>query len=222
MSSKVLVVPGYRGSGDGHWQTWLEGELYDSQRVRGIDWDAPVLFDWAAKIVREIESSAKPVVIVAHSFGCLASALAIERSPRNVAGVLLVAPANPEKFGIYGAVSQHGLRNPGISSHLPANTLRVPGLLIGSQNDPWLKIQHGYAWARRWGLGFHDAGAVGHINVDSGHGPWPLAKLLTQSLCHLAASRRTGTVTKRAAYRRRQHLAPVANTKPAVQRLLYA
>jgi hypothetical protein len=51
--------------------------------------------------------------------------------------------------------------------------LNVPGLLIGSQNDPWMKLQHAYAWARRWNLVFHDAGLAGHINVESGYGPWP-------------------------------------------------
>lgn len=32
-----------------------------------------------------------------------------------------------------------------------------------------------WAWrvgAEQWGSGFRDIGSAGHINVDSGHGPW--------------------------------------------------
>ncbi len=42
MRQTVLIVPGYHGSGPGHWQSWLEGELPEARRVTGIDWDEPL------------------------------------------------------------------------------------------------------------------------------------------------------------------------------------
>ena len=42
MSYRVLIVPGFHGSGEAHWQTWLEQELPNADRVRGIDWESPV------------------------------------------------------------------------------------------------------------------------------------------------------------------------------------
>jgi predicted alpha/beta hydrolase family esterase len=35
-------------------------------------------------------------------------------------------------------------------------------------------------WARAWGSQLVDIGDAGHINVDSGHGRWPLGRLLVE------------------------------------------
>ncbi|MEY2633599.1 MAG: hypothetical protein RIR00_2253, partial [Pseudomonadota bacterium] len=37
-------------------------------------------------------------------------------------------------------------------------------------------------WAAEWGSQYLDIGAAGHINVDSGHGPWPQALTLFADL----------------------------------------
>src|SRR5690606_12983517 len=68
MSSTVLTVPGYHGSGQGHWQTWLESEVAECRRVRRVDWESPILADWALEIRREIDEAVGAVWIVAHSF----------------------------------------------------------------------------------------------------------------------------------------------------------
>jgi hypothetical protein len=39
----------------------------------------------------------------------------------------------------------------------------------------------------RWQLLFHDAGAVGHINVDTSFGPWPWIQQVTEALCEKIA-----------------------------------
>lgn len=171
MSYNVLVVPGFHGSGEAHWQTWLEKELPNAQRVEGIDWQRPVVKAWAKAITRALDENPVPTVIVAHSFGCLASAVAIANRRNLDLSAVFVAPAHPERFAPFG--ERTDLTLPSIAQYLPDSRLNVPGVLVGSQNDPWMKIQHAYAWARRWGLAFHDAGEAGHINVDSGFGPWP-------------------------------------------------
>lgn len=174
MKSKVLIVPGYRGSGLGHWQTWLEQRISGSERIQGIDWDAPSLPRWSETIGRAIDASPRPVWIVAHSFGCLATVTAAYQQPSKVAGVILVAPADPERFSL------HGLRTSGdrvteesILGYLPRGQLNTNGLLVASQNDPWLGLDDARCMADRWHLPLYNAGKVGHINTESGFGPWP-------------------------------------------------
>jgi predicted alpha/beta hydrolase family esterase len=58
--------------------------------------------------------------------------------------------------------------------------LHCPSVVIGSADDPWMAAERASYWAREWGCGFVNAGALGHINADSGLGDWP------QGLAHLA------------------------------------
>lgn len=174
MTPSTLIVPGYRGSGPAHWQTWLQTQLPDSRRLSGVDWDRPVIDKWAAAVTREIETSSQPLWIVAHSFGCLATVIAAAARPDKVAGVLLVAPAEPERFTMQGARGHGSQATAGIHDRIPASGLGIFGLLIASRNDPWMRFATARQWAERWELALFDAGPVGHINVESGHGPWPL------------------------------------------------
>lgn len=218
MSLDILIVPGYHGSGDAHWQTWLQQQIPSARRVSGIDWDQPVVHNWAEAIIRELETSTRKTVIVAHSFGCLASAMAIANRPDHVGAAILVAPADPQRFGLFGAREGHLADYPSIAEQLPDESLNVPGLLIGSRNDPWMKLGHAYAWSKRWKLGFHDAGEVGHINVDSGFGPWPFINLLTTSLCELHVEKFGQSVEVTAFFNTHNTLPPLFNQ----QHLLYA
>lgn len=173
-SPTVLVVPGYRGSGPGHWQSWLESRVPGSHRIDGIDWNKPVLAAWAARIRDEIARASGPLWIVAHSFGCLATVTAVADRPWPVAGLFLVAPADPQRFDFLGLrPPQAGQPGRSLANALPRQLPGVRGLLVASRNDPWLDYARGEEMARHWGLTLHDAGAVGHINEESGHGAWP-------------------------------------------------
>jgi len=186
VSETVLIVPGYHGSGAAHWQTWLQRSLPDAERVSGIDWESPVLPEWTAAIHRNIEASAGRVWIVAHSFGCLASAVVASESPEKVAGVLFVAPADPERFSAYG--TRDHLVESGITHLLPQGPLGpVNSIVVASENDPWLQIDQARLWARRWDSKLVNIGQAGHINTESGYGPWPaildlLAELKARSV----------------------------------------
>ncbi len=183
MNTIPLIVPGFHGSGPTHWQSWLEDMLPESRRVTGIDWEQPILRVWADAIVRCIDNCPKPVIIVGHSFGCLASTLAVLERPKQVAGVLLVAPADPERFAAQGVRKS---TDPGsgasVGALLPSRGLGTTGLVIASTNDPWMTFAKARTWAGIWELSLYNAGRVGHINVDSGHGPWPLVCELLQAL----------------------------------------
>jgi len=160
---RVLIAPGLHGSGPDHWQSRWQRLFPAFERVRQEDWEVPDLMCWSARVdqVRRQGGAAarKPVLIVGHSFGALATAHSVARDPANVAGVLLVAPADPDKFKV--------------ASLLPQHALPVPSIMVGSTNDPWMAAPRAALWARRWQSRFINGGALGHINAESGLGDWP-------------------------------------------------
>jgi predicted alpha/beta hydrolase family esterase len=182
---RLLVIPGLHGSGEAHWQTWLQAHFKRSLRVRQDDWNVPDLQRWSERIAQTLLGEPPGAwVAVAHSFGCLALAhhLALRR-PRSgnaeasgISAALLVAPAEPSRFRL--------------DDRLPQHTLGVPSTMLASDTDPWMSAGSAASWAQRWGSGFINLGDVGHINVDSGFGPLPAAKNLTEFLMRRVEQRR--------------------------------
>ncbi|CAB1370910.1 RBBP9/YdeN family alpha/beta hydrolase [Denitratisoma oestradiolicum] len=166
----TLIVPGLHGSGPDHWQTWWQRQDPTASRVEQGDWETPDLHQWASKVGQAIDQSRAPVWIVAHSFGCLAARVATEARPERVAGLLLVAPADPDRFGI--------------SDLVPRNRLSCPSILVASSNDPWMRLMRAAYWAKRWNSRLVSAGNAGHINAESGFGPWPQGQDLFRQLVH--------------------------------------
>lgn len=179
MHAPLLIVPGYRGSGPEHWQSWLQAQLPGAARVDGIDWNAPVLADWAQRVRETLAAAPAPLRVVAHSFGCLAAVVAAADRPDQVADLILVAPADPARFDFAGLRPEHA---PGggltVEAALPLRDLQVHGHLVFSRNDPWMSAERADTLAAAWNLKAHDAGAAGHINAESGHGPWPFIQEL--------------------------------------------
>jgi len=159
---RVLIAPGLHNSGPAHWQSRWQRVFPAFERVQQDDWDVPDLARWSARAdrlrQRGAEQARKPVLIVAHSFGTLATVHSVARDPSGVAGLLLVAPADPDKFGV--------------AARLPQHALPVPAIVVGSTNDPWMAAPRAAQWARRWHSRFINAGALGHINAESGLGDW--------------------------------------------------
>ena len=155
----VIIVPGLHNSGPDHWQTRWQARYPGFARVQQDDWDHPQLDAWVERLDELRASDPRPALLVAHSFGCLTSVASIARHPEHVAGALLVAPAHPDRFGV--------------AAQLPDAYLPCPATLISSSNDPWMPAPLAARFARRWGTGLVEAGALGHINADSGLGDWP-------------------------------------------------
>lgn len=164
----VLIVPGLGGSSEDHWQTWLQHQEEQSIRVYQDEWCIPDLGKWAARVREAVDEAPGPVWLVAHSFGCLASVVAASEDPSGIAGAMLVAPADPNRVGA--------------TSRLPTHRLPFPTLMIASTTDPWLKLSAAARWATRWGSRLINLGTAGHINVDSGYGPWPEGLALLRQL----------------------------------------
>jgi len=162
--ARLVVVPGLHGSDAAHWQSWLERQVPGALRVEQEDWRTPDLARWSRRVVETVERAGPGAhVLVAHSFGCLAAAHALQAGGlESIARVLLVAPAEPAKFGVEAA--------------LPQRPLRCPSTLVASETDPWMSAASARAWATRWGCGWVNLGDAGHVNVASGFGPFPLAR----------------------------------------------
>jgi hypothetical protein len=162
--ARLLIVPGLHDSEPDHWQSWLQRFSRDAVRVVQHDWSAPDLQRWSARIGATLDRAGPgPWFAVAHSFGALALVryLSQERDV-GVAAALLVAPADPDKFGI--------------GEWMPSGALPVPTTMLLSTSDPWLSLAAGERWARRWRAHSISLGDVGHINVAAGFGPLPLAR----------------------------------------------
>lgn len=164
----LVIVPGLRNSDEQHWQSLWQTRLPNSKRIQLDDWDTPDLDKWKAGIRAELNKLDKPAVIIAHSFGTLASASIAAEFPDKIAALFLVAPADPDKFRI--------------AQRLPKAPLRVPAKIIASSNDPWLTDSKAAYWALQWGTDFLRLKNVGHINSESNLGFWPEGIQLLQQL----------------------------------------
>src|SRR5690348_12153325 len=98
----TLVIPGWRGSGEGHWQTWLEGELAsagrETRRPAFADLDTPDFADWRTALQAALaDLTPGGYDVVAHSLGAvLWLHHVVDPGDSPTAGrVLLVAPPSP-------------------------------------------------------------------------------------------------------------------------------
>jgi len=172
LAPTCITVPGLHGSGPDHWQTWAEKEIPNCRRVSGIDFNKPVVAAWADAIRNNIRDEAGSVILIAHSFGCLASVVAIADNETKVAGVILVAPASPQRFSATGLIHDDAVAPVTLLNCIPSKPLGIPGMVIASTDDPWMKMTHAQYWADSWGLRFSWIRNAGHINIESGYGRW--------------------------------------------------
>lgn len=170
-SARVVIVPGWQGSEPGHWQSLWAERLLGAVRVQQSDWLFPSRAAWVAALAEVIEAQEGPVVLVAHSLGCMAVAHLPAAVAERVRGALLVAPADPQRRA---ALSDF--------APVPFQALPYRSVLVASSKDPFCPIRLAGAYARAWGSEFVRLPDAGHINVASGHGEWPLGLALLQSL----------------------------------------
>ena len=169
--ASIIVVPGWRDSGPGHWQSLWADRLPNAVRVVQDDWISPTRRAWVAALERTILAAPGPVVVAAHSLGCIATTHVSPEVAQRIQGALLVAPADPERRAV-------------LNDFAPVPYARLPyrSVLVASSNDPFCPIRLAGAYARAWGSEFVRLQEAGHINVESGHGEWPLGLALLHSL----------------------------------------
>lgn len=163
----ILLIPGWTNSGPDHWQTRWQSRLKTSRRVNQDDWDRVSKDSWTERVITAVAAAEKPVVLVAHSCGVPTVVHAAPYFPHDkVIGGFLVAP------GAEATTASIPDMDPAFTPY-PREPLPFPSLLVASRNDPYCPYDDAGDMALAWGSTLVDAGDVGHLNTESGHGPWP-------------------------------------------------
>lgn len=176
----LLIIPGLGNSGPLHWQSrWQDRDL-SMHRLEQADWLTPRRSDWVRALDDAVTAYPAPIILIVHSLGCVTVAHWAAEHPdpsvtARVAHALLVAPADVD-------TARHNV--PEVSDFFPVPRLPLPfpATVVASRTDPYCTFDRAAAFADSWGATLVDAGAAGHINVDSGHGPWPEGLALLEDI----------------------------------------
>lgn len=165
MSPTVLNVPGIGNSGPLHWQSLWEQSDPDILRVSQRDWNHPSCAEWVPALEDALRQVSGPVIVVAHSLGCLALAHCSATAHLLIKAALLVAIPDPE--GPTFPSEATGF------APVPKQPFAFPSVVVASTDDPFGSLEHSTMYAQAWGSRLVSIGAAGHINADSGLGAWP-------------------------------------------------
>jgi len=169
-----IVLPGIFNSGPTHWQTLWEAADPTFVRFEPPDWDRPVASEWVAALEAAVAAAPEPPVLVAHSLACLLVPMWAAQSTSPVAAAFMVAPVDPTSPEFPTAIEGF--------AQVPRDPLPFPSLVVGSLDDPYATVDFARGLAVDWGADFVVAGALGHINADSGLGDWPQGRELLDGL----------------------------------------
>ena len=165
---RYLILPGWQGSPAEHWQSHWQRSLPNSVRVEQAHWLNPSRADWVAALNDALAADPRPVILIAHSLGCVTVAHWAQHAPaellRRVRGALLVAPADVERPGCPAPLQNF--------APIARVWLPFPSLLIGSDNDAAASAVRAIELGRQWGSEVVILRGAGHINVQSGHHQW--------------------------------------------------
>jgi predicted alpha/beta hydrolase family esterase len=180
---RVLVLPGICNSGPRHWQTLWESRIPGCARLGARDWSRPDRAEWVAALESALAHGGRlPVILVAHSVGCLQVVhWAAAHGKRAIQGALLVAPPDPTSTTFPRKASGF--------APLPDIVLPFPSMLVASSDDPYASLDFSRRCAQQWHSHFVEAGPHGHLNADSNLGDWPEGRALLERLCPGSASR---------------------------------
>ncbi len=178
MTVTTLILPGLNNSGPDHWQSHWERRDDTCLRVIQAEWDAPRCEDWVARLNQTIQNMVGKFVLVGHSSACAMIAhWATEADLGDifrVKGALLVAPSDPDAPAYPSGPTGFG--------PVPDERLPFRSIIVTSDNDPYVDLARAIEYAQAWGSELEILAGAGHINVASGHGPWPKGYELLTSL----------------------------------------
>ena len=164
--SSIILVPGFGDSTQYYWVHRWQAKLSTAKTIALANWNHAAKAHWVAAIVDAVAQADKPVVLVGHSLGVAAIAHAAPHLNRPVAGAFLVALSDWNRPDLLPGVTHD-------FAPLPQHPLPFKSVLVASRNDPYCDYPVAEDFARHWHATLIDAGESGHINSESGHGPWP-------------------------------------------------
>lgn len=187
---QLLIVPGLRDDAPLHWQTLLAGQWPGALALPPLGRAELGLAPRLRALEAAVEASRQPVLLVAHSGGCVLVAhwAARTRLAGRIRGALLATPPTfdaplPPGYPRLEDLDAHGWLP------VPRAPLPFPALVAASRNDPLGAHDAVLALARDWGAATEDLGLVGHLNPASGYGLWPGAITLIEHLAGATAER---------------------------------
>ena len=172
MRAKTLLLHGWGGSDNPHWQAWLAGEIAKDYGIVAFPLldnpHFPTKNRWM-KQVKELMAEFEPDVVICHSLGnTLWFHLCNEGDIDPVKRLLLVAPPRLD------------LQLDTIKSFFPVEAPELlfaeEVLLVTSDNDPYMSVDEASALQEILDIEMKVLEDAGHINADSGYGEWPWVK----------------------------------------------
>ncbi|WP_100487503.1 RBBP9/YdeN family alpha/beta hydrolase [Sporolactobacillus pectinivorans] len=190
--TSFLILHGFGGSTDGHWQEWLSKKLDENgfkvYFPQFPDWNRPQKSVWLSALNGTMEaiSNDEKLIVIAHSLGCvLWLHYAAQKTRRKVSRAVLVSPPasspGPEMLNVFfpEASERKMEAEEAVQSFYPfpdnKKTLSSAAdqtVIITSTTDPFLPGDSVFDY-RAYGVPILLLPNKGHINVSSGFGPWP-------------------------------------------------
>jgi uncharacterized protein len=170
-SRSFLILHGLGASGPGHWQTWLSARLRaDSERVAYPDLpdaDLPSLPAWRSTLDGELAAlPAGEAIVVCHSLACLLYFHHVAEGGPQADRVLLVSPPS-ETAGVQEIQGFFPV---------PLPALAAGARLVCADEDPYCPEGAATLYGGPLGIPVDVLPGAGHINPETGFGPWPSAE----------------------------------------------
>jgi uncharacterized protein len=178
LAPSFLILHGYAGSGPEHWQSWLAQRLRERGETVAYP-DLPDPFEprldaWRDALAEQLRAPHGELTVIAHSLACI---LWLHHCREPVADgapadrVLLVAP--PSRAGAPDS----------IRSFFPAPLDRASVAaassstrLVCAPDDPYCPEGAVVLYGEPLGIEVDVLDGAGHVNPETGFGPWPAAE----------------------------------------------
>ena len=172
MRQKVLLLHGWGGSDNPHWQAWLAGEIakdYGTVSFPLLDNPHfPSKNRWM-KQVKALLNEFQPEVVICHSLAnTLWFHLCHEGEIIPVKRLLLVAPPR--------LTCELETLKSFFPLEAPNSLYADEVMLVTSDNDPYMSQEEALALQMALGVEMMVIRGGGHLNADSGYGEWSWVK----------------------------------------------
>ncbi len=167
IKKRVLILHGWQGSKEGHWQRHLQKQLEEDNFEVAFpdlpDMNNPNLTDWMYHLDFHIQTFI-PDIIVCHS---LANILWFHyvnegKMKYELDKLMLVSPVSPlckiKEISSFFPYS------------VPTNLKTKNKIMASSDNDPYINIQELHELSNKLAIGLKILEGAGHINEQSGYG----------------------------------------------------